>query len=204
MSITDDSTPVDADFALVRAWLGGDAESGRSLVSKHYQPLYAFFRSRFGVDEAADLTQSVFEVFCQRASGLEVQTTVRAFLFAIARFKSLEFSRRRRLAQARCAAYVDPLDSSTTVGTALDRRRRESRAVQFFRTLPADDLTLIELKVVDRVTNREVAEMLQIPQGTVASRLRRLRSRLSASLSKGASSPETLTRVSDILVALSR
>jgi RNA polymerase sigma-70 factor (ECF subfamily) len=109
------------------------------------------------------------------------ETNIRAWLFRIL-FNHF-YGQGRKLKStpvtvpltAECRTFVPATDET------LDNRREVSRALQ---SLEADHRTVLLLGVVEGFTCREIAEILDVPVGTVMSRLSRarqtMRSRLSA------------------------
>lgn len=192
------------DSTLLEAWMGGDAQAGVVLVRRYYDAVFVFHANKVGPDDAAELTQATFATLVESIERFRRQSSVRTYVFAIARWKLVEHFRRRNVQRQRFAAPdtdgsrdTAPAEPVATLGSWLDGRRRESLLVLALRTLPLDDQVLLELKGYEDLTLRELAEVFDAPVGTIASRVRRARERLEQAIRRLADDPglaqETLT-----------
>jgi len=133
--------------------------------------LLAYLRRRFGDHHAAeDLLQETFLQASRRMEWLAEAVSPRAWRFAIARNVALTAQRRRRPMQ-RLPADV------ATAGQPVDARLEHVRRA--IAELPDMFRETLELRLRDELSYEEIADVLQIPIGTVRSRLhhalRRLR-----------------------------
>ena len=160
-----------------------------TLYKQHGPGLLAFLERRFGRGQAAeDLLQETFLQALRRMDRLGRAVSPRAWLFGIARHVALTAVRRRRILSSlpENLAAREPDDDAR-----LDRMR------QAIACLPDGQREPLELRLRDELTYDEIAEILQIPVGTVRSRLhyaiRRLRDELVAA---DESAGRTMTRES--------
>lgn len=149
------------------------------LVADHHQELYRYaYRLSGSVPDAEDLTQQVFLVAQQKLSQVRDAGSVRGWLFTVLRNCYLK-SRGRRLslpiadydcnAIAQCAAEK-PLDSEE-LQAAID-------------TLGDEFKIVVLMFYFEHRSYREIAEALDIPPGTVMSRLARAKQHLRRRLSE--------------------
>lgn len=193
-------TDATRDQAWFDAWADGDTRAGVALVGRHYDAVFAFFANKVDGDAAADLTQETFTALVAARERFRQQSSVRTYVFAIARWKLVEHFR-RRTAQRQRVVDVDLGDTTpatdSSLGARLEGRRRESLLVQALRSLPLDDQILLELKGYEDLSLRELAEVFEVAVGTIASRVMRARKRLEQALRERADDPrlvdETLT-----------
>lgn len=200
------------DEALLTAWSEGDRDAGMALVKRHYDAVFAFFASKVEAEVAGELTQDTFMVLTEAHERFQRHSSVRTYMFAIARFKLVEHFRRQGVKRQRIAAVetledrASPPAESGTLSSWLEGRRRESLLVQALRSLPLDDQILLELKSYEELSLRELGEVFQSPTGTIASRVRRARQRLEQSIRELADNPEladeTLTGVETYMRAV--
>lgn len=167
---------VDADR--LEAWNRGDRSAGEALFDTYFDRVYAFFASkvRGGVD---DLTQETFLACVEQRYKLRDASSFEAFLFGVAR---------RRLYRRWRDEYSGPGVLDVTVrsvadivpspSTHLRVEKQASALLDALRHLPAELHVAIELYYWEGFTTVQIAEVLEIPEGTSRSRLRRARERL--------------------------
>jgi RNA polymerase sigma-70 factor (ECF subfamily) len=159
-----------------RARTAGEARL-RAAIDAHYEVVWRFLR-RMGVAEAAveDAAQQVLLVFAGRVEGVEVHVE-RSFLLGTALRVAADFrkqaARRRevieeRAGEERAATTRDP-------GDELDERRARRMLDTVLARMPDDLRAVLVMCDVEELTMADVATALGVPQGTVASRLRRAR-----------------------------
>jgi len=181
----------DDDGRLVVAWRGGDAAAGAKLVERHLEAVHRFFSNKVR-GSAEDLVQKTFLACVESVEGFEGRSSFRSYLFAIARNVLYR--------HYRDGADFDPLTGSVATrladqGSAADRvaTQQEHRLLLLaLRSLPLELQTLLELAYWEGLADRELAEVLDIPTGTVKSRLRKARQLLDQELSGRATSPGLL------------
>lgn len=145
-----------------------------TLYKQHGPGLLAFLQRRFGRGQAAeDLLQETFLQALRRMDRLSQAVSPRAWLFGIARHLALTAVRRRRI--------LSPLPENLAAPEPADDARLD-RMRQAIARLPDGQREPLELRLRDELTYQEIAEVLNIPVGTVRSRLhyviRRLRDEL--------------------------
>lgn len=147
-----------------------------TLYREHGPALLAFLRRRFNRGGAEDLLQETFVQAARSVSRVADAASPRAWLFAIARHVGLAAARRRREE----AALPDQI--AAPEGPKPDPRLDEMRAA--IAELPEAMREALELRLREELSYEEIADVLQVPVGTVRSRLhhavRQLQQRLAA------------------------
>ena len=167
-----------SDGDLLKRLLGGDSEAAAILYDRHHRPLYAYVRSLLK-DEALseDVVHETFLRLLEARPGRPV-ASVRSFLFAMARNRTLDLIRRSAVqesAQPRIAARAAaPVPDDPALGQA---------ALAALGRLPLDQRETVSLKVFGRLTFAQIADVLSIPTGTAASRYRYALEKLAQELS---------------------
>lgn len=161
------------DLELLAAWRDGDAGAGNQLFRRHFDSVYSFFRGKVGA-EAEDLTQETFHALVRNRETVTRAHSFRGYLFATARTKLYD-ALRRRLGVGR---LLDPLSESLEeIGASpsgmVAARREQQLLVAALRRLPIDLQIIVELHYFEQLRGPELAEALELPEGTVRSRLRR-------------------------------
>ena len=147
----------------------------RAIFATHYQFIWRQLR-RLGVPEHAveDASQEVFLV-ASRKIGPVKSHRERAFLFQVVlrvASDSRRFGRRHPdvAGSLECPELIDPLP---TPDELLDLRVARSALDQIVAELPIDVRAVFVLFELEELSSREIAELLELAPGTVASRLRR-------------------------------
>lgn len=167
------------DLALFEAWRGGDRHAGGELFDRYFVPLRRFFRSKIG-DDYEELVQLTFMRCTQSMDKFRAEGTFRAFLFAIAWNVLRDHLRKRSRERDRW----DPNDDSVadldlpSPSAAAGERREHSVLLQALRRLPLNDQIVLELFYWEQMRSVEIATVIEVPHGTVRSRLRTARERL--------------------------
>jgi RNA polymerase sigma-70 factor, ECF subfamily len=138
---------------------------------------------RFGVPDAAldDATQDVFVVVHRRFGAWEQRTSVRAWLFGVAKRVASKHRRGHERHERKVAALPPPANEQALDERMVDRDRlaRIGRAIDCLSPERREVYVLAEL---EGLTGPEIADALALPLNTVYSRLRRARSDLECAL----------------------
>jgi RNA polymerase sigma-70 factor (ECF subfamily) len=135
--------------------------------------------ARLGARDAADdVLQDVFVRLVRQRAGLARVDNLVAYVFAVARNEGIRYVERR----GRNLRQQQPLSAEDLfVPSSRDdpgwREDAESAALALGQ-LSDEAREIIELKIYGGLTFREIAELLAVPQGTVATRYRTALARL--------------------------
>jgi RNA polymerase sigma-70 factor (ECF subfamily) len=180
--------PVLDDRAALDAWRAGDHKAGRALVERHFAAIYRFFANKLGTD-VDDLVQQTFLAAVEGRERVRDAAGFRPYLFGIARNRLMRHFRDRGPMPDDCS--VGDLQAATqSIAQLLVDRREQRLLLAALRRLPIDLQIAVELAYWEGLTDREVAEILEVPMGTFKSRLRKARQMLAESITALAGSPE--------------
>jgi RNA polymerase sigma factor (sigma-70 family) len=180
------------DRDLLLAWRSGDPSAGQQLIERHLETIHRFFSNKVpGATD--DLVQKTFLACVEAVEAFEGRASFRSYLFGIARNVLHRHYRDQHHA-------FDPLVVSMSSVAADDRspaervtEAEEQRLLlRALRALPLELQTLLELAYWEGLADRELAEILEIPAGTIKSRLRKARQQLEQLMATLASSPGLL------------
>ncbi len=170
------------DRELLAAWSAGDKRAGNQLFARYFEPIGRFFLSKVsvGVD---DLVQRTFLGLLERADRIGAETNIRAYLFGIARKMLL----RRFREQYRDGKYFDALATSVAdIAVSPSQLVGQGQELQLLyaglHQIPLDYQIVLELYYWEELPAPAIAEVLEIPQGTVRSRIRRAKALLAERL----------------------
>lgn len=185
---------------LIEAWSGGDRRAGEALIERYYDAIARFFTNKAG-GEADDLTQRTFLRCASSLSRFRSEGSFRAFLFGIARNTLYEHFR-RRLRDARMAPDFNAsslADLAPGVATLAGQKAEQRVLGLALQNIPLEMQILLELYYWEDLGLGELAQMLEVPKGTIKSRLHRARAMLREAMEKVARSPEEMDSASQLL-----
>ncbi len=151
---------------------------------------FAFALTR-NMDQADDLVQDTCERALNKLDQWEPGTKLESWMYRIAQNIWLD---RKRAEKGRGvpAAIEDADDIPGCDGRTVTESRLTLASVsEGINNLPADQQVLIALVCIEGLSYKEAATMLDVPIGTVMSRLSRARQSLFAALSTEDTPPET-------------
>ena len=128
---------------------------------------------------AADVTQDVMETIWRKAHLFDRRKAAAAtWVFHIARNRRIDVSRRSRESSYALEDFFAIPDPAEPSDDRIAAAQREERVRAALRVLPRDQFTLVKLAFFDGLSHATIARRLQLPLGTVKSRLRLAFSRL--------------------------
>lgn len=164
------------DTSLINRIAAGDQGALGELYERYVRILLGMAYRILGSREEAE--EVVADVFCQvwRTAGSydPIRGGVDSWLFLITRSRSLDRWRAlQRKAQALTTAQqLAKLQTPTDPHGALFIQEQQGQIRQVLEKLPIEQRQVIELAYFSDWTQEQIAEHLQIPLGTVKSRLR--------------------------------
>lgn len=175
------------DLELLQRWRSGDAEAGNALFERHFPAVQRFFRSKVdgGVE---DLVQATFLACVEGQHRFEGRSSVRGYLFGIARNQLLGWYRRKRH-DVDDVATVSVVDLGGSPSGALAGRQEERLLLHALRRLPLDHQIVLELFYWEGLPGHELAQVLGVSPHTVRSRLARARAGLREAIEQLADDP---------------
>ena len=153
----------------------------------HHEALCSFAKRLLGDDHAAeDLVQDVFVVLPELVHRLAPPATMRSFLLGIAANRAKHHVRSRSRRQKFAARLEhEPTREVETPERLSERRYLAVLLARALDTLPLDHRTTFVLKEIEGYSAKEAADILEIPEATVRTRLFHARARLRAFLDGG-------------------
>lgn len=190
---------------LLASWRAGDVAAGQELFRQTYKIVARYLRNKVGSAVHGDLVQKTFLACVGSASQFRGASSFRTYLLRIAHHTLVDHFRDARRAAARDRAADVPIDDlviaeSFTEPEAIVSRRQEHRILlAALRRLPFALQVVLELRYWESLSDREIAEVLGAPIGTVKTRLRDGHQRLRREVASADVSPELLRSTMDTL-----
>ena len=184
------------DAALVAALKAGSEEAFGVLIAQYGQPLYSLIaRSLQDPADAADITQEVFLKVFRSIRSFQGEASLRTWLYRIA-LREASNQRRWWTRHKRQEMTIDApvgtgeeMDEGMCLSATLTDRsgspydltvcaELKARVEDALRKLPEAFRTVVVLREMEGFSYEEIAEIVEVPAGTVKSRLTRGRAAL--------------------------
>jgi RNA polymerase sigma-70 factor, ECF subfamily len=174
------------DAECVKRVQRGDTDSFEVLVRRHQKAIFNLVYRLLGdYDEAAEVAQEVFLSAYKSIGQFRGEANFSTWLYRIGLNHA---STRRKTLNSMHQRHI-PLESTEVIADSavdpaknVEHKEIQQRVQQALNSLDPEDARIILLRDLQDVTYEEVAEMLDIPVGTVKSRLHRARQALKTSL----------------------
>jgi RNA polymerase sigma-70 factor, ECF subfamily len=190
MSATSRAESREADTEMVLAVREGDTTAYRGLVEKYqtrvYQMVYGMVRNR---EDARDITQDAFVKAYDNLHRFRLESSFYTWIYRIAMNLSIDFLRKRQrrgpvteydeaIAHRDDDGGIDEAHHQDGPARTLERKRLYERIMDAMEELPEDQRQVVLLRELEGLSYKEIAEVMEIPEGTVMSRLYYARKKL--------------------------
>lgn len=198
---------VDEDAELYARWTKGERGAGEQLIERNLDRVGRFLANKCP-DSALleDMVATTFERCAKSLGRFDGRSTFRTYLLGIAYNVARDALKR----QARTPAFDETVTSVASVSSSPSAvvavRQEQALLLAALRQLPFALQAVLELHFFEDLSRSETAALLELPPGTVASRLRRAKTELRAALDSLAQDPKlhasTITKLDDWLAEL--
>jgi len=156
----------------------------KSVVNEWYDPLYRFAWSLCrDENNALDLTQNAFFKLTKNAPSLRDPAKAKSWLFSTLHRDFVDqYRHKRRFPSQSIESISEPQSAS---GASAQMRIDAQALMRALDELDEKFRAPLSLYYLEHFSYREISAILDIPMGTVMSRLRRGKDRLRASLTSG-------------------
>ncbi len=174
--------------------------AGNALFNRHFNAVLCFFRNKVD-DQAEDLVQRTFVACVEGRDRFREESSFRTYLFGVAN-NILRHHYRRRQRDARRVLQFDArsvVDLGAGPMTLCEARSEQRLLLEALRRIPLNSQVVLELFYWERCSGAEISQILNVPENTARSRLRRARLQLEGRLRELAKSPPELeSTISDL------
>lgn len=171
---------IDIDGRLVDRTRAGDLAAFEVLVRRHRDIVFRIASRIVGPDAAEDVSQDAFLRAFHRLDRFRGDATFRTWLLQITQNAALSSLARRTADPEADLAALDTEDDDSTRQpvSELERRERQERLELKLEMLRTDYRSLVVLRDLEGLSYGEIADILDMPLGSVKARLHRARSEL--------------------------
>src|SRR5215208_3587669 len=165
-----------ADEDLISFIEAGDADAFATLYDRHSRSAFSLAYRMMGERQAAeDLAQDAFiKVWRNAASYRAERGSVRTWILSIVHNRGIDQLRStasRRRTQEKIEALA-PRSQPSEAFSEIWRKSRRDQVREALKTLPPEQLKILELACFSGYTHVEISELLSLPLGTVKGRMR--------------------------------
>lgn len=174
------------DLQLIESTLQGDSRAFDMLVRRYQDRLVHSLEHALGSrEDALDVAQQAFVLAWQKLSSFRQESGFYSWLYRISRNVAISRVRKQRhpsgsLDQMQEAAGFEPADSNDRSAPeyAMEQREKVRQVQEALKKIPDEFRQPLVLKEIDGFSYEQIAEILDIPLGTVRSRIFRARQEL--------------------------
>ena len=177
-----DGVTTRSDAAVIEASLTDGAEF-TEIYERYFRTIYRYVARRIGVSSASDLASDVFVKAFEARSRYDLDRPLcRPWLYGIASNLIRDYLRRQKRKE-RAYLHAQTIEDTATPAIELEHERIEAVLAvpeinQALSKLNKGDREVLLLAAVGELSYEDVAQALDIPIGTVRSRLSRARKRM--------------------------
>ena len=181
-----------SDEQLVRQTVSGDVESFNRLVERYHGMVFNLaYRMLGDSGEAEDATQESFLEGFKSVKGFQFQSTFKTWLYRVSINTCQQYIRKAESRQRILFSYTEGVADSQRTDSGpvrpdqhLLKTEREQIVQLAINDLPPKQRAVVTLFYMEHLKYREIAEILDCSEGTVASRLNTAISNLKTTLEK--------------------
>jgi RNA polymerase sigma-70 factor (ECF subfamily) len=157
---------------LIRLLRAGDEKAFKQIFDQYYRPL-TFFALKYlkDNDEALEIVQDFFVRLWTKHQDLNITFSLKMYLFQGIRNACLNYIEASKVSQSRLRSYSAP---EYTHDNALEKMmvaEQEELLTQIIERLPAKCKEIFLMSRVDRLSNKDIAQRLNISIKTVEAQM---------------------------------
>lgn len=183
------------DDALIRRAAAQDAAAFERLMLLHQKAVYNIcWRMAGNAEDALDLSQEVFLKLWRTLPQYQFDAAFSTWLYRLTQNVCIDFLRRQKRRQHVSLTFSDDEDEGTELSVPDPAPLPEEQVIfhekqeavrRAMNALPVDFREVLELRVVRQLPYEQIAQIMDLPVGTVKSRLARARLQLKKRLDDG-------------------
>lgn len=175
----------DPDWTLVRSMADGDVRALNEVYALYGPMLLGFLNARLPSRQLAEeVLQDVMLAVWDNAKKFEARSKVKTWLLVIARNRAINATRRKKIPLIDISQVFDLKSDDTGPMEAVVRHETQDKVRSAIHKLPEGQREVLVLVFYHQLTGPEVAEVLDISEGTVKSRLHRAKENLKGLLAQ--------------------
>lgn len=168
------------DEQLIEKYLKGDEKSLEQLIKRYFSLIFAYVKKYVGDnDNAADITQETFVKVWKNIRSFDRSKSFRSWIFTISKRTAIDWLRKNKALPFSAIEREEEniadslIDNSQSIIEQLISYESSQQFTLAVAKLPPDYGSVINLRINDDLSFREIASKLKKPLNSVKSRYRR-------------------------------
>ena len=162
-----------------------DSDEFEQIVGQHYEPLYRFALSLTHAEAGAcDLTQQTFYIWATKGHQLRDRSKIKSWLFTTLHREFLNI--RKRSVRFPHVELIDGHEDLPTISPETVSTLDAARVLEFLGQVQEPYRAALSLFYLEDYSYKEIADILEVPLGTIRSRISRGIAQLQQSILVGA------------------
>lgn len=184
MSLEPQAAPPLTSDRLIERCLGGDQDAWEAIVRLNWRKVFNVAYKFVGRhEEAEDLTQDIFLKIFRSLETFDRRANFQTWLISVSRNLCIDYYRsvrkeRQTIDRQVTAEEVGPVSHDAGPLAALEQRDLAALLRRALQTLPESLRTAVMMRDIQELSYQEIAGRLNLPEGTVKSRINRGRREL--------------------------
>lgn len=142
-------------------------EKALFFVYKKYQPsIFNYVKSQINNYQLAEeLTQDIFLDFIEALRDFRFQSSLKTFLFSIARHKIVDQIRKKKIKSilfSRLPSYIVESLKVVFIDEEIDKKELREKILGILESLPNDYRVILRLKYIEGIKIKEIADKLKM------------------------------------------
>jgi RNA polymerase sigma-70 factor (ECF subfamily) len=169
---------------LIERCLGGDQDAWEAIIRQNWRKVFNVAYKFVGRhEEAEDLTQDIFLKIFRSLGTFDRRANFQTWLISVSRNLCIDYYRsvrkeRETIDRQVTAEEVSPASRDASPLAALEQSDLAALLRRALHTLPDSLRTAVMMRDIQELSYQEIAARLQLPEGTVKSRINRGRREL--------------------------
>jgi RNA polymerase sigma-70 factor (ECF subfamily) len=174
----------DAIDTLIQRCLAGDQDAWADIVRQYRRRIYSVaYKFTGNHEEAEDLTQDIFIKVFRALHTFDRRANFQTWLISVSRNMCIDHYRSVRKERETINRDIDaddlmPVADGLAADALLEQQRQAALLRRALAALPEPLKTAVTLRDLQDLSYQEIARRLQVPEGTVKSRINRGRAEL--------------------------
>jgi len=161
---------MESDREVIEKVISGDTKAFESIIQRYKNILFRYVLSHIpNFDIAEELTQDVFIKFYFSIDKFRFESSLITYLYKIARNLCIDIKRKKNINEI----YLEEIQPEPKGQSAEFEIEQKFWLLQILSKISDEQRSAIEMFYVEGFKYREIAEILELPMGTVKSRLKR-------------------------------